>query len=303
MDSTRWLQSLRRCFTWNTSRRSISPSRFALTTRYLVPYVFIATFQYQVAKDGLNYSSPFVLMGLRCVIASFLIFGVVRRFTPILNKDTVLSSLFTWASSGLWILGLQYVSPAESAVLSFTMPLISIPISSAILSEKATTNQWSGAVVGFVGVLIYSLQFVYHALTALGGALTLMNAFFWATYTVYYRKLRDQDPPMTVATQLLIVGLLFVFFAPLNYRLVAAPSFWFDLAYLSILSAAVSSYLWNAMARSQRIGKASTLIYLIPATATLVQSVETSAIPAPSSLIGICLMILGIYISRFERTK
>jgi len=270
---------------------------------YLVPYVLIATFQFQVAKDALNYSSPFVLMGLRYLVASSLIFGIVRRFRPILNKDTVLLSLFTCASAGLWGLGLEYVSPAESAVLSYSMPLISIPISWAILSEKATTNEWGGAVVGLLGVLIYSLPFAYHALTALGGVLTLMNAFFWGMYTVYYRKLKNQEPATTVATQLMLAGIVFLFLAPLDYRLVVAPSFWFDLAYLSILSGAVSFYLWNTMARLQKIGKTATLIYSIPVTATFLQFVVSSVMPDPLSLIGICLMIFGIYISRIEQKK
>ncbi len=198
---------------------------------------------------------------------------------------------------------MEYVSPAESAVLSYAMPLISIPISYAILSEKATTSQCVGAVVGFVGVLIYSLSLAYSRLTVLGALLTLVNAFFWAMYTVYYRKLRNQDPTMTVATQFSLVALLFLIFAPLNYTLVASPSFWFDLAYLSVANGPIAFYAWNAMARLQKIGKTSPLIYSIPITTTLVQSVQSSILPSPISLTGVCAMTLGISVSRINRTK
>ncbi len=271
---------------------------------YLVPYVLISTFQYQVTKDALSYASPFVLMGLRYLIAALLLFGVSRSFRPIVNKDTVLLSIFTWASAGLWALGLQYVSPSQSAVLSYTMPLISIPLSSVILSEKGSAKEWGGAGVGFVGVLVYSLSFVNQRLTILGAALTLLNAFFWAMYTIYFRKLRNQEATTTVATQFLYGALLFFLIAPLDYRLDVTPHFWFDLAYLSTLSGVASFWLWNAMARLQRVGKLSTLIYSVPVTVTLFQYIETSFLPPPVSLIGICLMLLGIYISRcsiFER--
>jgi len=270
------------------------------TVGYLVPYVLISTFQYQVAQDGLKYTSPFVLMGLRYVIASLILFGVVRSFRPIVNKDTVLLSFLTFASSCFWILGLEYVSPSESAVLSYTMPLISIPMSYLILSEKASHREWAGAAVGFVGVLVYSLVvFENQTLSALGAVLTLLNAFFWAMYTIYYRKLKDQEPTTTVATQLLVGAVLFFLIAPLGFRVNATPVFWFDLAYLSVFSAAASFLLWNAIARLHRIGKTSTLIYSTPVTVTIVQYVETSLLPPPVSLIGICLMIFGIYISRF----
>ena len=273
---------------------------------YVVPYVLISTFQYEVAQDGLKYSSPFVLMGLRYLIASLLLFGVVRSFRPIVNKDTVLLSIFSWASSGFWILGLEYVSTSESAVLSYTMPLISIPMSSLILSEKASHTEWAGAAVGFLGVLVYSfVVFENQTLSALGAVLTLLNAFFWAMYTIYYRKLKNQEPTTTVATQLLFGALLFFLIVPLGYRLELAPRFWFDLAYLAVLSAAASFLLWNALARLTRVGKTSTLIYFTPLAVTVVQYVETSFLPPPVSLIGICVMIFGIYISRyptFERS-
>ena len=282
----------------SSESRSVSRVRFvSITMRYAVLYVLVQTFQYQVAKDGLKYSSPFVLMGMRFLIASLIIFGTVRRFRPILNKDTILLSLFTWASTALWAFGLEYVSPAESAVLCYTMPLFSIPISSVILSEKPSTNEWGGAAVGFVGVVIYSLAIANHTLTALGGVLTLLNAFFWAIYTVYYRKLKDQEPTMTVATQIFFTALLMLLFAPLDYKLVMDLSFLFDLAYLSILNGVVTFFLWNAMARSQKIGKISTLVYLIPVTTTLLQSVESYVMPDVISLIGLALMTLGIYVS------
>jgi len=263
----------------------------------VVPYVLIQTFQYQVAKDGLNYASPFVLMGIRFLIASLVLFGLARGFKPIFNKDTLLLSLFMWVSTGFWAFGLEYVSPADSAVFSFTMPLFAIPISSIILSERPSMSEWGGAVVGFLGVLVYSLALLNHALTVLGAVLSLANAVFWAMSTVYYRKLRNQEPTMTVATQLFVVALLFLVCAPLNYKLVIVPNLWFDLAYLSILSAAVNFSLWNGLVRSQRIGKSSTLMYLIPVTATLAQSVQNSVIPDPVSITGLILMTIGIYIA------
>ena len=240
-------------------------------------------------------------MGLRYLIASVLLFGVVRSVRPIVNRDTVLLSIFTWASAGLWTLGLEYVSTSESAVLSYTMPLISIPISSLVLSEKASRKEWTGAAVGFIGVLVYSfVVFENRTLSALGATLTLLNAFFWAMYTIYYRKLKNQEPTRTVATQLLFAATLFFLITPLDYKLEATPSFWFDLAYLSVLSAAVSFLLWNALARLEKVGKTSTLIYSTPITVTVVQYIETSFLPPPVSMIGICLMIFGIYISRFK---
>ena len=155
--------------------------------------------------------------------------------------------------------------------------------------------------MGLAGVVIYSLTFVNQPLTTIGAVFTLLNAFFWALYTIYYRKLKKQDATTTVATQLLLGALLFFLITPLDYRLKMAPQFWLDLTYLSVLSAAVTFWLWNAMARLHRVGKATTLIYLIPVTVTLVQYVETGLLPSAVAWVGMCLMIFGIYIARFEK--
>jgi len=285
----------------HSGRRVSTSKSVPKSVSYLVPYVLISTFQYEVAQDGLKYSSPFVLMGLRYLIASLILFGVARSFRPIVNKDTVLLAMLTWSSAFFWILGLEYVSPSESAVLTYTMPLISIPMSSLILSEKASPREWAGAAIGFVGVLVYSLVILENqTLSALGAALTLLNAFFWAMYTIYYRKLKNQDATTTVATQLLFGAVLFLLIIPLDYRIDITPHFWYDLAYLSILAAATSFLLWNALARLHRVGRTTTLIYSTPVAVTLVQYVETSSLPPPISLMGICLMIFGICVSRWS---
>jgi drug/metabolite transporter (DMT)-like permease len=278
----------------------VPASRFSpKTVSYLVPYILISTFQYQVAQDSLKYASPFLLIGLRYLIASLLLFGAIRPFGLIVNKDTVLLSILTCASSAFWMFGLEYLSTSESAVLTYTMPLMSIPMSSLILSEKPSNREWTGAIVGFVGVLVYSsVLFANQTLSALGAAFTLLNAFFWGMYTIYYRKLKNQEPTKTVATQLLFGGVLFLLIAPVGFMVKLTPSFWFDLTYLSVLSAAVSFLLWNALARVNRVGKTSTLIYSTPVFVTVVQYLETSILPPATSLIGICLMIFGIYISR-----
>jgi drug/metabolite transporter (DMT)-like permease len=224
-------------------------------------------------------------------------FGVAGRFRPIVNRDTILLSLFTFIATSFWMYGLEYVSPADSAVLTYTMPLFSIPLSCVILSEKPTISEWGGAVVGFVGVLVYSFALANQTLTVFGGILTLLNAFFFAMFIVYFRKLKDQEPTTTVATQLLFVALISLVLAPLDYKLTATPTFLFDLAYLSILGGAAFYFLWNAMVRLRRIGKTTTLVYLVPVTATLVQIVQTSVIPDIVPLIGLALMILGLYLS------
>jgi len=270
---------------------------------YAIPYVIFASLQYTFAKDGLRYADPLTFMAARYLIVSLATFVYARSFRPRVNGDTVLLSLFTAMSTLLWIYGLQRVSPAQSAVLSFTMPLFSIPIAALVLNEQTSRLGWAGTLLGFVGVTVYGLTLAGSGTTLLGGLLTVGNAVFWASYTVYYRKTKHQDAATTVGTQLLIGGIIFLVFAPITFAVTVTPEFLLDLGYVSLVSGFASFLLWNAMLRRERVGKVTTLTFAVPAMTTLIGTVETGEVPGLATLGGIAIMFLGIYISRFHEMR
>jgi len=270
---------------------------------YAIPYVIIASLQYQFAKDGLRFADPLTFMAARYLIASFATFLFARSFRPRVNRDTVLLSLSTTMSTLLWIYGLQRVSPAQSAVLSYTMPLFAIPIAAMVLNERASRLGWVGTLVGFAGVLVYGMTLAGSGASLLGGLLTVGNAVFWASYTVYYRKTKHQDAATTVGTQLLIGGIIFLVFAPITFAVTVTPEFLLDLGYVSLVSGFASFLLWNAMLRRERVGKVTTLTFAVPAMTTLIGTVETGEVPGLATLGGIAIMFLGIYISRFREMR
>jgi drug/metabolite transporter (DMT)-like permease len=267
---------------------------------YAVPYILVASLQYQFAKDGLQYISPLLFMGIRYLVASAICFAIVRSFRPILNRDTFLLGLFAFISSGFWAVGLQYVSAGQSAVLSYTMPLFAIPLSVVLLKEGTTRFGALGAAIGFAGVATYG-----YALSGVGGspigiAFSVTNAFFWGLYTVYYRKLKGQDPVRTVATQFLVGGLLFVPFSAFGFYLNPAPALFIDLGYVTAIGGAASLLLWNAMTRVESIGKVTTLAFGVPATSVVIQALLTGEIPTTVEIAGVAIMFVGIYISRLR---
>jgi drug/metabolite transporter (DMT)-like permease len=260
----------------------------------------MASFQYQFAKDGLKYVDPITFMGIRYLIAGSVCFLIAKNFRLILNRDTMLLALFTFISSGLWILGLRYVSPAQSAVLSYTMPLFAIPLSILLIKERASRLVWAGAVIGFIGVAVYSFALTTAGGSVLGQILSVGNAFFWALYSVYLRKLRLQDPVRTVATQFIIGGLLFFLFVPFTFSLDPAPGFFIDLGYVTFVGGVISILVWSAMLRTESVGRITTLVFAVPATSVAIQAALTHQLPTLLSLAGICVMFTGIYVSRLK---
>ena len=104
------------------------------------------------APDGLGFASPFVFMGLRYLIAGAMLLSISRRI--ILTKSLLFLSVVTVTSTVFWAYGLLYVSPSESAVLSYSMPLFSLPIAFLMVSEKPSRMEILGIIIGFAGVLM-----------------------------------------------------------------------------------------------------------------------------------------------------
>lgn len=268
--------------------------------RLFVPYVVLAVFLYGFAKDSLTYSSPLFVMGVRYLIAGILLLSVSRRF--IFNRDLVILSLLTTFSTVLWAFGLEYVSPSDSAVLSYTMPLISILTSCVILKEKGTFMEVLGAVIGFSGVLVFSIPLL-GGLLLLGSALTLLNAMFWSLYSVYFRKLKENDPVSVVASQFLLGALIMVVFSPVGFKLIFTGRFIIDLIYLAVLGGALQFLLWNLMMREDRIDVTTTSVFAVPALTMVKQSIETMKLPPALSITGVALMFAGIYTSAKSKTS
>lgn len=267
---------------------------------YVVPYVLMAALQYQFGKDGVRFVDPMTFMGVRYLIAATVCFAIAGTFRPIVNRNTLLLSFFTFLSSALWALGLEYVTAAQSTVLSYTMPLFAIPLSALMLKEKTGALGWAGAFLGFLGVLVYGLALTSSGGSMFGAALTIANAFFWALYTIYYRKLIGQDPIRTVATQFFIGALFFLPFIPFTYSLNPTPEFFVDLGYVSLVGGVATLLLWNFLVRMEKISRVTTIVFAVPATSVVIQALLSDELPTALSVAGICVMFAGIYVSRLQ---
>ncbi|AWR99100.1 DMT family transporter [Metallosphaera hakonensis] len=272
--------------------------------KYLVPYIVLGSLQYKFTKDGLGYASPFVFMSLRYLIGGSILLPFAKKI--MINKDILILTLLTVTSSALWAIGLTYVDPSESAVLSYTMPLFSIPIAFFVVKEKLRLFEIIGAIVGFAGVAIYGLS-LSARLSLLGSLLTIINAVFWASFTVYYRKIKNLDPLVVNSSQLLLGSLIFLVLTPFDFRLVSSLNFLGDLLFSAILGGGVLFYLWNLMLRVEKVGKVTVMAFSVPISSSVIDEVTGEIQLNLESYLGLVVMVAGILLSRkdefFHRKK
>jgi|BEDMetMinimDraft_2_1075160.scaffolds.fasta_scaffold00163_12 EamA-like transporter family. len=268
----------------------------------LTPYIIIGSINYFFVKDALKFANPMAIMSLRYLIAfasmMLISYPIKHKIKIIINKDTFLLSLFTTISTALWIYGLIYLTPAESAVFGYTMPLFLVPVSYFILSEKPLKITLFGIFIGFSGVIIYSI-FSSGIEFSIGAILTIMNAFFWALFTAYFRKLRNYNPLDIVSTQFLLTALMFSLPSAIegDYKFNFNTEFVSDLIYISVLGGTILFLLWDFIVTKIDAVKASSYIFSIPALTMAIQSLISLSIPPLGQIIGAIIMFIGIYLS------
>lgn len=266
--------------------------------KLFIPYVFIGAFQFQFAKEGLNYSSPYIFMGIRYLIAALILLLISRRL--VLNKNILPVALSFSASSLFWILGLEYVTPGDSAVLNYTMPLFAILGAILILGEKPLRREIVGVLTGFLGILIYAVP-LYHGSLLAGAILSLVGAITWGTYSVFLKRLRNEDSSAVVGTAFLIGSIPFLIGSIPYHNVQFTDGFLIDLAYVSVIGGAISLFLWNGMLKMERIGRVTTMVFAVPATTLGIQSIETLSAPSLVSIVGSIVMFVGIFVSYMRR--
>ena len=268
--------------------------------KWFLPYVLVASLQYQFTKDGLNYSSPFVLMSVRYVFVGFIFYFVGGRKIPH-DKDSVLVAILASFSSIFWAIGLSTVSAGDSAVLSYTMPLFSIPLAFIIIRESVSARELAGALIGFGGVVVYSITLA-HSSQFLGALYTILGAVFWGGYSVYYRKLRARKPLPILTTQFLLGSIPCLIGAIFYPQTTFTTDLIIDLVYIVIFTGAVQFFLWNGLLRRGRVGRITTLAFAVPAATVLIDYLRTVEVPSVYSISGAALMFVGIFISTWHKS-
>jgi drug/metabolite transporter (DMT)-like permease len=238
-------------------------------------------------------------MTFRYVFTGMIFYFLGGRKIP-LDRDALLVAGFSSVSTLLWAVGLSYVSAGDSAVLSYTMPLFSIPIAFVVIREQVLRRELLGALVGFSGVIVYSLT-LNHGSQPVGAFFTLVGAVFWAAYSVYYRKLRSRDPIPILTTQFLvgsIPGAVGSLFFP---QISPGINLSVDLVYIVLFSGVVLFVLWNGLLRRGRVGRITTMAFAVPAMTILIDSIRTLTLPSSLAVVGGIMMFIGVFIANWSR--
>ncbi|MBE9391333.1 DMT family transporter [Fervidicoccus fontis] len=246
-------------------------------------------------KDLLEYFSIGFSLFIRFII--MFLFTILFSKKIILNKNIAVLSFFVFLSTTLWLYSLIYLSPADSLVLSYSMPLIASLIGRRILNEKS--GEIYGVLVAFLGYIAYSYNLM-KGFTLYGTVLSFINAFAWAYYSVLYRKLRTFDVFVLNSSVFLICSLFSLAVLPLYQPIIKAgadDNVFADVIWFATIGGAVQFLSWNRVLSIWSASKATVLSYIVPILTFIIQCFSNKESPSLLQVIGIALITIGVILT------
>ncbi|WP_046176071.1 DMT family transporter [Domibacillus indicus] len=232
---------------------------------------FLMGSTFAIGKIGLAYASPLLLASLRFIIAGIvmaLAVKISKRPHPKSSRQwlqiAVVGFFQTAAVMGCIFVSLRTITSGESAILTFTNPLLVVLFGTVFMRAKYRLMQWLGVLLGFLGVFI-----------TMGGELTaekgtflgIMSAVAWAFATLLIKKWGGQlDTWVLTAYQMLFGGFFlliasFFFEHPVIQLTIASAGI---LAWLAFMGSIVQFAGWFYLLQTGDPGKTSAFLFLAP---------------------------------------
>lgn len=201
-------------------------------------------------------------------------------------------------SSVLFIMGLQYLQPAEATAINFVSPLFITLLSIPFLGERVGLHRMVATVIGFIGVLLVvqpgSSAFQLAALYPVG------NAIAWAFAMIATRMMTGEKPEVTLAWAGLVglVGLSIVM--PFVWHQPTARECLFGVL-TGVFSCAGHWFVVRAY-RHAPVSLLAPFSYVQLIFAGVMGYVAFGVVPGPSTLMGgLVIVASGLYTAQRER--
>jgi len=288
-----------------------SPSDLELRAAPLV-FVFLWSTGFVVTKLGLPYAEPmtFLMWRMAFVVAILLaIIAIVRppwptraqaghsAVTGILMHGFYLGGVFVAISQG--------VPAGISALIPGLQPILTSTIAGRFLGEKVTPLQWSGLVLGLVGVLL-----VLHDRTLIGSGTTFgwicsVLSLLGITFGTLYQK-RFGGPIdwrtgnlFQFASCLVLFGIAALAFE--TRQVTWSATFIFSLLWLVVVLSILTVALMYWLIRRIPASRVASLFYLVPAVTALMAWLLFNERLDAVSIAGIVLCAVAVFIVNYRK--
>lgn len=268
-------------------------------------------------KITLNYFSPVQMLVVASAVSAIALTGIsFYQGTLSHLKRTLLLRPWYYLALGL-INPLAYylvlfkayeLLPASQAQpLNYSWAITLTLMAALFLGQKIRRQDWIACLFGYLGVIVIATKGDITALqfdSPTGVALALLSTLLWALYWIINTK-NSADP---------VLGVLLGFLLSLPFSLGLSFAIdtwhsvpwqgWLAVSYVGLFEMGITFVLWlSALKLTTNTAKISNLIFISPFISLLLLATIIGETIAPSTIIGLGLIIVGLMIQQLKSSK
>ena len=268
---------------------------------------------FSVVKFGLDFSPPVLFAGLRILVGglAMVMAALLWGGSPNLRRDWPVFLVLVLFNAVLFV-GLQtyailYLPSGSAAVLVYLQPILVGLLAWLILGEPLSAAKLAGLLLGFFGIVavsIGSFTGVENAISPVGVIFGAASALSWALGTVYFKKYEARIPTLWAVTVTFLVGGMILTALGLlvePWREISwTGEFVASLLYSGLVGISLAWMIWFALVRAGEASRVAAYIFAVPLTAVLIGVVFLDEPLSYALLIGVALVVSGIYLVNRE---
>jgi drug/metabolite transporter (DMT)-like permease len=284
-------------------------SRMGVVLALLAVYVIWGS-TYFAIKVTLESFTPFLMAGMRFVLAGGLLFGFMKLRgapTPSLKQwgaSVLVGSLLLAGGNGFITFAEQWVASGIAALAVATMPLFAALLA-GLWGHWPRKMEWVGLLLGFAGVALLNLEGDMQA-NPIGALMLLLGAGSWALGSVWSRYLPLPGGMMASAAEMLGGGAgLLVLGLGSGERMTELPAVGPTIAffYLVVFGSIVAFSAYSYLLQKVRPTLSTSYAYVNPAVAVGLGVWLGGEFITWAGLIAMPVILVGVAIVMLSRER
>ncbi|WP_195574962.1 DMT family transporter [Paenibacillus sp. 1001270B_150601_E10] len=286
---------------------------FTKSTCALLLLVFIWGGSWPIYKMAVPYTPPLLFAGMRTVIGGLILAALIYKMRNRIkwrenwSKYCISAFLNTILFFGLQTVGLSYLPGGLFSVLVYFQPVLLGLFAWIWLGEYMSLLKIMGMIIGFIGIVVVSVDGLTVHVSTIGVVLGLLMALSWALGVVYVKKVSSEvDAFWMVSLQFIIGGVILIGTGTIVESWSAIEwngKYLFGLGYGSTFGIPLAYIIYYKLINAGEASKVGTFTFLVPIIAVIISTLFLDEPVTYRLVIGLLLVGVSIYIVNYRSKK
>ena len=264
---------------------------------------FIWGSTYLAIKFGIESFPPFMMAGLRFVVAGVILYAVMRLLgSPNPTRKqwlaaTIIGILLPAIGNGTVTYVQQTISSSVAALSIATAP-IWMAIFSSIWGHHISRREWLGIAIGLCGIVLLNIGGSLHG-DYINAALLIFAAASWSFGSVWSKHLDLPTGLMAPASQMLMGGIALMIVSTLHgesYPSVISAKSWGAMLFLVVLGSLVAYSAYQYLLKNVRTLVASSNTFVNPVVAFVLGIWLAGETVTSTEYAALAVILVGVFL-------